>query len=589
MNLLLLSASLFALAAGPVLYVAARRRLGLLAFLDGFVLVAISGLVLLEVLPATLESGGFWALVFLALGALGPTVLENQLHHARRAHVATLALSIAGLVMHSVGDGTALAPQHHGEIHLALALAICVHSIPVGLAVWWLLYPVFGYAVPALSIAAMAAGTVAGYAFADTLGGWLGATGWAWLQALVAGSILHVVFGRPHLERGSNERLTHPLFEGSGNVIAVAALLLLENLHPAEEHAGHGGHAGHADYLHPLVDLVLDSAPALLAAFALTLALAVWNARRSRSPAGRSGWLDLLCGLPSEPLYRRHAASGESLLRGLLQLAAGPQLTLAGLALSLALLGLPMTVLAAGCVLLLSLVTGLVLPRLFRDASQPRFEFAPEPIVGRACDLHDHVSPFTIAAPARAPLRSINPAPPATPSADRLWPFESQLPWLICGLLVATLGLPYLNEGLWLSLPPGLQLALAVGIGALLGATAIGAVPIAAMLLATGAPAGVALGLLVASGAALPRRWPLLRSLHGRRFASVHAACFILGACVIGLLLDRFVAVPSARAHAEPGMLHLICLGLLLLLAVVALLRRGGRELFATLFFPKAL
>jgi hypothetical protein len=104
MNLsLLLSATLLALLSGPLLYGAARERPAVLAFLDGFVLVAISGLVTLEVLPETLDSGGYASLVFLVLGALGPSLLENQLHNAQ-ARASRAALY--------AGDGRPGAAQH---------------------------------------------------------------------------------------------------------------------------------------------------------------------------------------------------------------------------------------------------------------------------------------------------------------------------------------------------------------------------------------------------------------------------------------------------------------------------------------------
>ena len=257
--LALLIATLAALMCGPLLYVLAHPRPALLAFLDGFVLVAISGLVLLEVMPDTLLGGGPASLGFLLLGALGPSLLEHQLQHARRAHVAALVLAMVGLVLHSVADGTALAPQPGlgDEPNLALALAIAVHSVPVGLMVWWLLYPVFGALFPALAIGGMCLGTITGYAFAGTVGGWLGATGWAWLQALVAGSILHVVFGRPHLGDTSAHRIARPPFEGLGNLSALGALLILETLHPA-------GHQGHPGMLDRLLDLSRMLAPALV-------------------------------------------------------------------------------------------------------------------------------------------------------------------------------------------------------------------------------------------------------------------------------------------------------------------------------------
>lgn len=198
--MLLLIATVLALMSAPLLYALARRQPRVLPYFDTLVVVSIVVLLALEVLPAAFADGGAWSLAFLAAGALGPTLVEHLLHQARReTHVAVLSLAIAGLVLHSLGDGAVLTPSH-GHAHEGLALAVAIHSVPVGLVVWWLMYPVFGALLPSLALAAMAASTVLGYAYGIELNEVLGARAWAWFQALVAGSILHVVFGRPHLD-----------------------------------------------------------------------------------------------------------------------------------------------------------------------------------------------------------------------------------------------------------------------------------------------------------------------------------------------------------------------------------------------------
>ncbi|MGH8445790.1 MAG: hypothetical protein ACREVL_11015, partial [Solimonas sp.] len=142
---------------------------------------------------------------------------------------AALALAMVGLIVHSLGDGIALS-SGEGHASLALPLAVAVHSVPVGLMVWWLLFPVFGRWPPLLAIAGMCAGTVAGFVFGPTLGVALGSTGWAWFQALVAGSILHVVFGRPHLDEADHAAQSSPRLEGLGNLCALAGLIGLVSL-----------------------------------------------------------------------------------------------------------------------------------------------------------------------------------------------------------------------------------------------------------------------------------------------------------------------------------------------------------------------
>ncbi|NGY03684.1 hypothetical protein [Solimonas terrae] len=230
MHFALLLATLAALLSGPLLYGWAQRRSAVLAFLDGFLFVSIFGLVLIEAVPGTFSAGGRWSALFLVTGLLGPTLLENWLSRARReAHLVALLLAMLGLVVHSLGDGVALSAGGDAHIAIALPLAVALHSVPVGLMVWWLLFPVFGRWPPLLAILAMCAGTIAGFRYGPALGALLGATGWAWFQALVAGTILHVVFGRPHIDPDAHHP-SAPRFEGLGNLCALAGLVVLARL-----------------------------------------------------------------------------------------------------------------------------------------------------------------------------------------------------------------------------------------------------------------------------------------------------------------------------------------------------------------------
>lgn len=241
MTVIPLLATVLALMSGPVLFGLAQRRPAFLSFLDGFVLVSISGLVLLEVLPESYGQGGMGSLIFVLVGALGPSLVERTLHQARReAHLATLGLAVLGLLLHSVADGAAMSPAEpghdgHGHARHALALAIVVHSVPVGLVIWWVMRPVFGARLPLITLGLMSLATIAGYLFGIELNHFLGERAIAWFEALVAGSILHVVFGRPHLEEGSVHRAAAPPWEGLGNVAAMMGLVALNAIDP------HGG------------------------------------------------------------------------------------------------------------------------------------------------------------------------------------------------------------------------------------------------------------------------------------------------------------------------------------------------------------
>lgn len=201
MNIILLLATLAALLCGPLLYAVAKGRPKLVKVMDIFVMISVTALVLIEVVPETFETAGYWSFVFIGLGLLLPTLMEHVLTKVRReAHFAALAVAIIGLMLHSFGDGTALSLGDGNDEHIALALAVVIHTVPVGLATWWLMFPVFGRGLPAFTLAAMCASTIAGFFFGVEVSSGVDPRAWALFQALIAGSILHVVFGRPHAQ-----------------------------------------------------------------------------------------------------------------------------------------------------------------------------------------------------------------------------------------------------------------------------------------------------------------------------------------------------------------------------------------------------
>lgn len=211
MNVVFLCGTLVALALGPVLYLVARSRPKIVRALDVFVMISVSLLVAFEVVPGTYVDGGLASVAFLVAGALGPTLMERIGGRIQReAHLAALWFALIGLVLHAFADGAGLAPSDNAA-GTALGLAVMLHSVPVGLAVWWLVAPVLGPGAAIGVIAAMCAATVAGYGLATGLSDLLGAQALACIQALVAGFIVHVVFGRRHLDHAHD----HP--HGAGD------------------------------------------------------------------------------------------------------------------------------------------------------------------------------------------------------------------------------------------------------------------------------------------------------------------------------------------------------------------------------------
>ncbi len=266
-GLWILGVSVAALVLGPAVHLLARRAPPTMAALDNFVLVAVVGLVALEILPGALELAGLPAFIVLLLGALGPALADGPLHRmSRGTHGAALALAVVGMTFHSFTDGVALASAHAAGSHShALEAAVIAHQLPVAVAVWWLLVPIRRVGWPGATIAMLALGaaTIAGFLLADAS---LGALAPAWLgllQALFAGFLLHVIAHR-----------SHPLGEATRQTRLAASLGGLIGLGLIAAIASDGGH-GHGSEAHgvlpDLVHLARAAAPPLITALGLAL------------------------------------------------------------------------------------------------------------------------------------------------------------------------------------------------------------------------------------------------------------------------------------------------------------------------------
>jgi hypothetical protein len=187
--------SLAALALGPIVYGLAARRPAGLGVLDSFLFVTLSGLVLLHLIPHALHVGGGAAATAALLGLGGPALAERMLHRAAAGvHLLVLSAALLGLGGHAFFDGLALIGSQSSA---PLAIAVILHRLPDGLAIWWLLRPPYGAGVAASTLGLMATATACGFFVGDVI---LFKTNQAWLaslQAFVSASLVHVVLHRP--------------------------------------------------------------------------------------------------------------------------------------------------------------------------------------------------------------------------------------------------------------------------------------------------------------------------------------------------------------------------------------------------------
>jgi hypothetical protein len=153
-------------------------------------------------------------------------------------------------------------------------------------------------------------------------------------------------------------------------------------------------------------------------------------------------------------------------------------------------------------------------------------------------------------------------------------------PWILLGLAVAALLVPWLDGG-WLARLPsawGVLLFAALGVPAYVGASS--ATPLVATLLATGLSPGAGIAFLITGPATSLSMLGALSGLHGRRTALAFAAVLMTFAVAAGLVIDALLPglpVPTlARLTEEPPSLpQLLSLAGLALLFTASLVRRG--------------
>ena len=616
MSLLVLS--IVALALGPGIVTLAGARSWVLSLVDGFVIVTIGGIALIHILPDALLSCGAWALVAATLGLLGPMLLERKNHaHDADGHGVdaagrhpALALALVGIAMHAFLDGSAFAehdevhsPSHaHGSSEL-LGLAVVLHRIPEGLAIWWLVRRRRGgLKMALLALALVATATVLGSRFGDALVHGTRAPAFAFVQAVVAGSLLHVVThhapasmdarGHHHAQVAPSPSRAFPpahdrdqahahhphrrlqVAPALGAFAGMALLYVVSTSHPTAQRIANEIAMGPT-----FLTLLLACAPAfVLACVASGVVHALFP--RSLTPWRVGGGplsqslRGLLVGplLPMEPrkmlrFHRSIVARGTSRALALTLLVSTPELGLATFLVSWSLLGGRLTVVRVMAVVVTALVAGYGVIRL---------------------------APPDVRAETPASVLSSSPAPSL---GARLWAgvryglgdtIDQMTPWIVMGLTLAALAEPLLDGDVVARLSPWIDVPVFALLGVPIYVSAAGATPLMAVLLHKGVSPGAAIAFLLTGPAMNLATFGVLKSVHGKKVAVWFAAVVAVVPMIIGWLAniglprDRSEALHRA-AHEPATMLEIASLVVLVVLAAVSLLRHGPRHMVSQL------
>ena len=609
----LLLATLAALALGPAIAHLASRQAALLTFVDGFVLICIGGLVLFDVVPHALEHGDLLALVFIVAGFVLPGLAERLLTFGvRQTHLIVTVLAMVGIALHSLLDGSALAQSSAGGS--LLGYGVLLHQLPVSLMVWWVLsdrHPV----VPWLVLLFMGAAIVVGYQTEATLFAALPERAGHLFEALVGGSLLHVIAhpahdhdpahehepGHPHLhgtaaghahghahghaqpsDHDHGHQYPHPptpwgrWANGLGALSGGAMLGILLLLRSSDALAMPTATAiGDTFWA-----LCLDSAPAVLLAYItagfvhayLPTGGLAWMSKGSRLRQGLAGMavgLPLpICSCGVVPLYQQLVQRGASTTAAVAFLIATPELGIDAILLSVPLLGTQYTVIrvaaAALAAMTVALLVGALVPR----------KRAALPLLGEATESPANTRD-RLAQAARSGL------------ADMV---DHTAPWILAGIVVAAFATPLL-EGSWLTqLPTGVDVLVFAAVGMPLYICASASTPLVAVLVAAGVSPGAGLALLLTGPATNIGTLGILTRLHGRRFAWFFSSAMVGVAVALGLLVNLVwptltASQPVLVGEEQGTWWQITSVALVALLYAASVLRRGARGFLGELRF----
>jgi len=223
-------AAIIALAAGVALVPIAHKRPAWMATLDGFMLVSVGGVLAMGLLPYSFQTAGWAAGLAMAVGLGLPMLLEHGHHHDDHTHdsLAFLLITAIGLSVHAFLDGGALATRHvsDGTHSQALEMGVLLHRLPMGVMlgmlggtrkrtqVWF-------------AAAIVAVGTVAGFWVGLEALPMMGIQGLALFQALVAGTLVHVLYTHSPIRTPAGHRKANSI----GMLAGIICLAAMHTLH----------------------------------------------------------------------------------------------------------------------------------------------------------------------------------------------------------------------------------------------------------------------------------------------------------------------------------------------------------------------
>ncbi|SMF43017.1 permease [Pseudobacteriovorax antillogorgiicola] len=595
----LLSISILALAVGPLVFQVFALSRKWLRLLDGFLFVAVGWIACGEILPGAMERAGPLVLLSMMMGLVLPFLAERLFHH-QKVHRAAALAAMAGLFLHALTDGAWLAHADQGfGVHLAAG--VLIHRIPMGLAIWWIVRPNFGVSAALWMLGTIACGSVLGFSLGQNLE--QGFTSF-WLehfQSLVAGSLLHVMIHPSGSHDHSHEshhsdhhdhccpsQAHQPWYEGAGNILAVIFLLSLghwQNFAFNGGHSDHGHDHGSIDIWPAFLELALDTAPALLLAYAIGGFATIFlkDSYMNWLGQGRTWQQSLkgiLIGLPLPicscgvvPLYQTLIKKGAPPSAAIAFLIATPELGIDAILISIPLLDVPMTLLRLLGALVVAFAVAIIVGTLIAREQKPTKDDQVKVTSSSSS------KPKSWQENMRAGLKE--------GFVDLV---DHTGPWILFGLFLASAIGPVLNTHYQDIAGQPWEVLIFALLGLPIYVCASGATPLVAVFLANGVSPGAALAFLLTGPATNITTYGVVAKLHGRRAAVALGACAALASMVLGYVVNAYlgdISRPSQGVEShEHGWLSYGSLAILAVVFGISAFKQGARSYLREVFIP---
>ncbi len=571
MNILLANLTLLI---GPILYRVVSGSKKILELIDGFVFIAIGGLVLEHLAPSAVGSNGLYVVLLAVLGFLGPNLLENYLSRSgskkgKEIHKGALFFALFGFCIHLALDGAALVESKEASLNSA----IIIHRLPVGLTIWYLLRPHFGLVFAAFSILTMMVMTCLGYYWFE---GHVGQNIYLELiQAAAAGAILHVVVFRFHLDPenanddccshktktsevfsiSSNPNIPDIPAESIGNLLALCLLLLVSHQH--------------SDFWSSYIGILEESAFALCMGYLIgalifalfpniSLSCFTKGGDLSQTTKGIAFGLPLpVCSCGVLPIYESLVKRGVPMTAGFAFLLATPELGIDAFLLSFPLLGYKLTMIRLLAVIVFTFVVTLSVMFLSKTEDKVEKEVKEDKPQKQEFFKNFFSALFTL--------------------------IENTAAWILLGILFAVLSQNLIDQSFLLSIK-GYDVIIFSIIGIFIYVCASGSTPLIAVLVSSGLSIGAGISFLLTGPATNISTFGVLSNLHSRKIAILFSSISAMCAVLIGYVVNYFfsdIQIPTIIEEAHHHESLSLYLYLLIFLMFVTVFKIGARRFFS--------